>query len=54
VGVLSRLRAIGRLVVPAITWPFRGEIEHSRPTPEEAEQQLREIMLANRDQSRSA
>jgi hypothetical protein len=33
-------------------WPFTGELQHGRPKPEEAQAQLRDATLANRDQSR--
>jgi hypothetical protein len=48
----SRARTVARVLVRLLKWPFAGELEHSRPSPEEAEQRLREMTLANRDQSR--
>jgi hypothetical protein len=47
----SRALGIARGLLRLVAWPFTGEVQHARESPEEAEQRLREMTLAKRDQS---
>jgi hypothetical protein len=48
----ARALTLARRLARLLAWPFTGEVEHRRPSPEEAEERLREMTLARRDQSR--